>query len=166
MGSLEFLESAGDLPHLLRRLEDGACFPRTNKLMDSTGAWSLRQHPPPLSAPTLGGSGWFCHFLVLIGLPWAAHGSHAPIGMALTPPAPPDLLLLFLYLFVYFIGLICCTLSPYLSLFVFESLWLNTLVKSPSMVTPVLWHLCLEPNGSYLRKHCLRVLSFIGFCCI
>jgi hypothetical protein len=50
-------------------------------------------------------------------------GSHAPLGMASTPPAPPALLLLFLCLFIYFIKLICYThLSLFIHVLVFESL--------------------------------------------
>jgi hypothetical protein len=69
MGSPEFLEFAGGLLHLLCRLDDGAWEARASKLVDSTGAWSLRKHPPPLSAPTPGGSGSFHRFLLLRGLP-------------------------------------------------------------------------------------------------
>jgi hypothetical protein len=105
------LESAGGLPLLVRRLEDGACFPRASTLLDSTGAWRFRLHPPPLSAPTPGGSDRFRCSLLQRGRPWAARGSHAPPRRAPTLP-PPVLLLLFLCLFVCYIGLICCTPLP------------------------------------------------------
>jgi len=123
MGSPEFLESASGLLLLLRRLEDGEWEARASKLVDSTGVWSLRKHPLPLSAPTPGGYGSFCCFLLLRGLPQAARGSHAPPGMAPTPPAPSLLLLLFLCLFLCFIELICCTpLSLFTHVLVFGSL--------------------------------------------
>lgn len=67
-----------------------------------------------------------------------------------------------LCLFVCFIKLICCIhLLQFTHVLVFGSLWLNTLVKSPSMVTPALWHQYLESKDPHLRKHCTRVLSFI-----
>jgi hypothetical protein len=103
MGSMEFLESAGGLPLLLRHLEDGACFPHAKKLMDSTGTWSFRQHPPPLSAPNPGGFEQFRRFPLLRGRPWAARVSHTPPGRASTLPLS-DLLLLFLCLFICFSG--------------------------------------------------------------
>jgi len=46
---------------------------------------------------------------------------------------------------------------------VFGSLWLNTLVKSPSLVTPTSWHPCLELMSPHLRKYCPRVLTFLDY---
>jgi hypothetical protein len=161
MGSPEPLEFAGGLPHLLRLLEDGACFPRASKLMDSTNAWSLLQHPSPLSAPTPGGSGRVRRFLLLRGRPWAARGSHAPPWKA---PTSPDLLLLFLCLFVCFTGLICCISISCLPLFWClghcDSIHLSNHLQ---MAIPALWHPCLEPKGSHFRKHCPRVILFLDF---
>jgi 4-amino-4-deoxy-L-arabinose transferase-like glycosyltransferase len=47
-----------------------------------------------------------------------------------------------------------------LHLFLF-SIIVNTPLKSPSMVTPTLWHLCLELMSPHIRKHCPHVLSFL-----
>lgn len=160
MGSLESLESTGGLPHLLRRLVDGTCFPRARKFMCSTGTWSFRQHLPPLSGPNPGGSGWFHCFLLLRGRPWAARGSYTPPRRAPTLP-PPNLLLLFLCLFYWAFLLYSSPL--FIHVLVFGSLWLNILVKSPFLVTLAMWHPCLEPMGPHFRKYCPCVLTFVVY---
>jgi hypothetical protein len=72
--------------------------------------------------------------------------------------------MILLYLFVCFIGLICCIpLFQFILILVFGSLWINTFVKSLLMVIPALWHQCLKPKGPHLHKHCFRVLSFLDY---
>jgi len=69
-----------------------------------------------------------------------------------------------LLFFYWFSGLMCCILLPmFTPVLVFESLCLNTRFKSPSMVTPTLWHPYLKLLGPHLRKHCPRVISFLVF---
>jgi hypothetical protein len=159
-GFPESQESADSLLHLLRRLDVGACFPHTRALFLTTGAWSSCVPPLPPSASALGSSKWFRFSMLLRGHHWAAHGSHAPPGA--TPTQPVQVLQFVMYFFLCISGLFCCTpLSMFTLVFVFESLWLNTLVKSPLMVNPALWHPCLRLKNSYLRKHCPHIFTFL-----
>jgi hypothetical protein len=94
---------------------------------------------------------------------------HAPLMTTSNPHSPVPLLLLLYFVFYFsvlcFYGLMCCIFLPlFISVVtVFRFLWLITRFKSPLMVTPALWHPCLELLGSHLRKHCSRVLSFLSF---
>jgi hypothetical protein len=68
------------------------------------------------------------------------------------------------FFFSYIYGFFVCTpLSLFTLVYVVESLWLNILVKSLLLVTPALWHPCLEPMGPHLRKYCPLVLSFLVY---
>jgi hypothetical protein len=108
-----------------RRLLPSTWLARSRVFFALASAWPLRLLPQPPTTSAIGGSGRNRRFLLLRGLPSAAHVLHAPSQMA--PPPPPStgllMLLLFVCLFICFIGLICCIPLPHFtSIFVFGSL--------------------------------------------
>jgi len=159
-GSSASLGSAGGLRLHHCHLDVGVCLPRARELQNSNDAWCIRMLHPLSHASFPGEPWWNWWFPLLRCCPWAARVYHAPLRTAPNHHPPNSLLLL---LFFIFLGLCFVSFSPCLPLFFFGlmSLWLNTPMKLPSMMTPALWHPCLESKGPHLWKHCPSVLSFI-----
>jgi len=165
-GSSASPDSTDGCRSLRRLLLPRAWHTRSRELSALFGVWVPCLFSPFSTSTASSVSGLRRRIRLLRGLPLAARGPHAPSQTSPTPPPSTGLLLylLFLCLFVCFIGLICCiSLPQFIPVLVFGSLWLNTLVKSPLMVTPTFWHQCLKSKGPHLRKHCPRVLSFLYY---